>query len=272
MLMKTLLPHPRRLVLFLLLNALDLVLTRQLVEPGSPHAYESNPVADWWLHAHGWAGLAGFKAAMVVFAACLFVVVARRRPALGRRALTFSCLVVAGVVLYGGFLLGGNYSSLAAIRRARELDADMQRRMDHCREWRAFQERLDRDLVAGHCSLAEAVERLAGSERARDPVLRKTLRDKFRCATEEERLAAFLVSHAVNSLSGEPRRAEEVAVRLEAEYRAKFGGPPPFPADALPVSLPALRNGNGGDDLVAPQVPPAAGGGRGLGRAAGVSG
>ncbi len=260
--MRNLLPHHRRLLAFLLLNGLDLALTWQLVEPDSPYTSESNPVANWWLLSYGWAGLVGFKAAMALFAAGLFVVIARNRPSLGKGVLNLSCLLVAGVVLYSGYLLAGNYSALATVRRERQKEADAEQRAARCHELLTFQARLERELSAGRCPLAEAVGRLAHSERARDQRFRSGVRKKFPSVTEEEGFAAFLIEGAVSFLYRNRAAAAEVATRLEAEYRAQFGEPPPFSVDDLLASLPHVADGDGGDHCHSTWVALRARGGR----------
>lgn len=85
------------LAAFLALSVADLGLTYLLVEGTGGEVYEANPVAAPWLVAHGWAGLAWFKAGAVLAvagAACLLV---RRRPPLGAAVAVAACLAVAAV-------------------------------------------------------------------------------------------------------------------------------------------------------------------------------
>lgn len=76
------------LALYVGLSLTDLALTYLIVHRGI--GYESNPVAEAWLHRHGWEGLAVFKALSVVVFGATVVVLARHRPR------TADALVVAG--------------------------------------------------------------------------------------------------------------------------------------------------------------------------------
>ncbi len=219
------LPHRRRLLLFLLLNLLDLLLTWRLLQPGA--VSEGNPVANWWLLSYGWPGLIGFKAAMVLLSAGLLTVVARRRPLAGSRALNVACVAVGAVVLYSACLLGRHHESIAALRQARQQEAEADRKGARLREFAAFQKRLDADLLSRRCSLGEAVARLAHTEQARDRAWRVTVRQSCPCPSEEECLAAYVLRHAVMSKSDDPAAARRAARRLKAEYRTTFGAPPP---------------------------------------------
>jgi hypothetical protein len=88
------------LPLFAALSLADLLLTCWLLRRPTGEFYEANPVARWWLMQFGWAGLAGFKAVVVLLVACLCGLIARRRPQAARRVLGFGCAVSAVVVLY----------------------------------------------------------------------------------------------------------------------------------------------------------------------------
>lgn len=76
------------LALYVVLSLTDLALTYLIVHRGI--GYESNPVAEAWLHDHGWEGLAVFKALSVAVFGATVVVLARHRPR------TADALVVAG--------------------------------------------------------------------------------------------------------------------------------------------------------------------------------
>src|SRR5919199_622006 len=51
--------QPWKLCLFAVLSLADLGLTWQLLRDGG--AYESNPVAGWWLAHYGWAGVVAYS-------------------------------------------------------------------------------------------------------------------------------------------------------------------------------------------------------------------
>ncbi len=92
--------HPLRLSLYAVLSAADLGLTYALIRQGEGDVYESNPIAEAWLSAYGWAGLAVFKLVIVLIVAALAAFVSLSRPRTGGHILTFACLAVAGVVGY----------------------------------------------------------------------------------------------------------------------------------------------------------------------------
>jgi hypothetical protein len=103
-------PLPRRaftrgglLILFGLLSLADLVLTCWLLGQPSGQFYEANPVARWWLR-FGPAGLAGYKATMVLLVAGLSTLIARQRPRAAGGVLAFGCSSTAAVVVYSVLL------------------------------------------------------------------------------------------------------------------------------------------------------------------------
>jgi uncharacterized paraquat-inducible protein A len=93
------------LVLYVLLSGLDLILTHRLLTHNGEMVYEGNPLARFWLHHYGWAGLATFKVLTVELVAVVSLVVSLSSPHLGRRILIFGCLVLLVVNAYSGFLL-----------------------------------------------------------------------------------------------------------------------------------------------------------------------
>jgi hypothetical protein len=98
--------RPAKQSLFTLLSLADLALTWWLVKQSAGHVYEANPLAHWCLARAGWAGLACFKAAIVLLVLTLVGLIVRRSPATADRLLNFACAAVALVVLYSTFLCG----------------------------------------------------------------------------------------------------------------------------------------------------------------------
>jgi hypothetical protein len=96
--------RPRMQLLFVLLSGADLALTWWLLGGSGGEVYEANPVANWWLARAGWAGLAGFKAALVLLVLGLAAVIGRHRPRAADGVLCFACAAVAAVVLYSATL------------------------------------------------------------------------------------------------------------------------------------------------------------------------
>jgi hypothetical protein len=197
-----------RLVLFVLLNVADLVLTWLLIRHSQGQVYESNPVANWLLTRWGWLGLSTFKLGAVMMVGALSLIIASYRPRAGGLLLSFGCSALLLVVLYS--------SSLAACIEgpAEGVEPDQMRQVAERKEWldgergrmyayRALRRQLAEDVALGRCTLKDAVARLADSERGRD---RRWLENLHKCYpnyTDEECLAANLV--AFIGWSGEKR-------------------------------------------------------------------
>jgi hypothetical protein len=98
------LAHTGKQLSFVLLSLADLTLTWALIGDGLGSIYESNPVAAWCLQGYGWAGMAMFKALMVLTSGGLSEIISRYRPCIGGRVLVVGCLITASVVLYSGYL------------------------------------------------------------------------------------------------------------------------------------------------------------------------
>ena len=98
------LAHTKKQLSFVLLSLADLTLTWALIRDTSGLVYESNPVAAWCLHGHGWAGLAVFKSLMVLASGGLSEIISRYRPRTGGRVLVLGCIITGAVVLYSGYL------------------------------------------------------------------------------------------------------------------------------------------------------------------------
>jgi Domain of unknown function (DUF5658) len=95
-----------RLLLYAALSVVDLVLTYRLLERGGGHVYEGNPVANAWLSAYGWTGLAWFKVGCMALVVGVAGVLCIWRPKTADRLLNFACAAVALVVIYSCSLVG----------------------------------------------------------------------------------------------------------------------------------------------------------------------
>src|SRR5690349_18620406 len=93
-------------VLFAVLGLADLLLTSYLLRTEYGSVYESNPVARWWLARWGWAGLAGFKLAIILLVIASVKLIARYRPRTATHVLSFACGATALVIGYSCTLLG----------------------------------------------------------------------------------------------------------------------------------------------------------------------
>jgi len=94
-----------RLLLFAGLSLADLLLTWALISHGNGEVYESNPIAGAVLAKFHWLGLAAFKFLAFAVVVCLTAIIARQRPAVSARVLTFACSALGGVTLYSCSLL-----------------------------------------------------------------------------------------------------------------------------------------------------------------------
>ncbi|HEX4609558.1 MAG TPA: DUF5658 family protein [Urbifossiella sp.] len=91
------------LVFYAGLSLTDFALTYVIVR--TDVGYESNPVADAWLHRHGWEGLAAFKAlTALVFGASVGLII-RRRPRIAAGLVSLGCAALLLVVVYSQGIL-----------------------------------------------------------------------------------------------------------------------------------------------------------------------
>jgi hypothetical protein len=226
------LPHPRTHLLFLLLSLADLGLTWVLIRHGLGFVYEGNPVAAWCLGCQGWAGLAVFKAVMVLTCSGLSAAISRRRPCTGGRVLAVSCVVTAAVVLYSGYLALACAGPLGEVRDALERGDWAETELDRVSAFLRLQDRLADDLAAGRCSLAQALAEDEPAAQAQDAGWQKRLRESDPARSPRECLALRLMRDSVAKRGGDPEAARALAVRLDGEYRSLFGTSPQM--DRLP--------------------------------------
>jgi hypothetical protein len=221
--------HTRKLILFLVLSAADLGLTWYLLSSSEGRVYESNPVADWWLARCGWFGLAAFKVAMASIFLGLTILVTFCNPRAGGRLAGFACGVVAVVVGYSLYL--------THFCKHRPLDADpelapiyaassqLDRKIVAGREYQNVLRQLSQLLVSDQIDLAEAIDQLARTEKARDPEWIAHLQECYPGQPLSGCLAANLLQAAVASQLGDPARARQICRRLTADYEAFIGLP-----------------------------------------------
>lgn len=221
--------YPRTAALFLLLNVADLALTCHLLRMSAGEVYEANGVAAAVLEHFGVAGLAAFKAFVVLLAAILVAVVAAYRPAAAQRLAAFGCAAVGAVVLYSLALWGWVGAQPRATwgqgmaeieRQAKDLD----RRQRNHAEFRADLERTMAALAAGQCTLREAVARLRATVGGKDPSVVALYRSAVDTKSDAECLAAMTVNAAIVQLYEEGSTAGRRRVHeLLGAYRAEYG-------------------------------------------------
>jgi hypothetical protein len=200
--MQTPRPLLGRYTLFVALGLVDLGLTCYLLRTSSGHIYESNPLAQWWLARGGWAGLAAFKLVLLALATGAIALVARCRPAVAARVLTFSCLATFAVIVYSCSLLRSTprhagifpllHDEAAMAAEGRWLDEQLRQ----VKAYRLVLSQAAEELLAGRSTLDEAVARLAATARGRDRAWLSKLREAYPGFSDVECLAATLLDHA----------------------------------------------------------------------------
>jgi hypothetical protein len=219
----------RSLGLFILLSCGDFALTACLLRNSGGRVYESNPIANWMLREVGWLGLAAYKSASVFLVGGVALVISRYRPRTAGRLLKFSCLTVAGVLLYSGTLLAidrqPSCQEDATGVKAKALHLEQQIRNAHY--YRFLLERLSRDLIEHRCTLAEATRALADSAQAQDPEWQNQLQRIFPGHAGRRLLAAHLLRYTVLDHRDNPKLMRRVARQLKKAFRADFGVDPP---------------------------------------------
>jgi hypothetical protein len=215
--------HPRKLCLFAALSVADLALTWFLLEQPGGGAYERNPVAAWCLAHFGWAGLAVFKLGSVLLAVGLVLFVARRRRQTAGRVLTFGCAALLAVLLYSGSLVARVNAASARLERAEGHGLKLTREWEQQQVYTALHLRVQDDLVARRCTLAEAVGILAGCEWVQSGAWFQQAGRFCPGSTMPERLAGNLVKHILFSSEIYPDPKGELAAELDAQFRSLFG-------------------------------------------------
>jgi hypothetical protein len=216
-----------KLLVFLVLSVLDLFLTWHLVHGADGWVYESNPLASWWLERWGWLGLIFFKVSAVSVVSWIWYIVTPLRPRLANMVLSFACATLALVVLYSTSLASfvetgaddtgvGSMSVAAAGER-------LDKRMAATRAYEMMQDQLARDLVAGRCSLKDAMALLLELERSHDPMWLGMLHRDFPDLTDRQSMAKVLVLAALDCVPADAPNAASVTGRLDKELQREFG-------------------------------------------------
>jgi hypothetical protein len=221
------------LALFGLLSVADLLLTWGLLQSADGQVYEGNPVARWWLAHYGWPGLTTFKIGTALLGGGLCGIIFIYRPSMGRKILLFACATLAVVVLYSSSLAGYlkvpcKGSARDPLRLAKEKEDRLDQELSHFHAYLTLKPQVSAALIAQRLSLTEALKIIAGSDVAKNAWHLRALRMYYPGRPDMECLAANLVEYTVSTLDDYPSLAEQVARRLEAEYRACFGGPVPY--------------------------------------------
>jgi hypothetical protein len=84
--------------------------------------------------------------------------------------------------------------------------------------WRtAEQQRLSRELAAGHCTLLQAASRFRALYQG-DPILVPAVRNAYPGGTEDERVCRWVITYTRTAFEDQPEAAE-LGARLEAELQ-----------------------------------------------------
>jgi hypothetical protein len=229
--------HRSLSVLFTLLSLTDLALTWWLLDGSGGWVYEANPIARWFLQHHGWPGMACFKVAVVFLVLGLTAIIFRYRPRAARGILGLGCASLALVVWYSTGLCQAPQQAIDEEASLQHLESmNSQIRGWNCRRdvMLVHLGKIREELLAERCTLREAVDRLATSDQGKLPdVLRPQLR-LYPGRPFAECIAAFLISHVVNSLKEEPQYACSIACNLVREFEDTFSRAiPTMLADSL---------------------------------------
>lgn len=231
--------HPGKLALFGILSLADLVLTQRLVHASGGQIYESNPLASAWLELYGWAGLAIFKVLAMILVGGVALYISIHRPRAAGKVLGFACLATGVVVVYSCYLVGflgtpTNGAKAADVQRAEAQSRLLDREIHREREYAFLLDQLVQDLIANRCTLAEGVERLAQSSKARDPRWIELLQKNYPHHSSAESLALHLGYHTLVQVHNDPDHQDRLAEKLEDDYQASFGDPINFHLNCTP--------------------------------------
>ena len=204
------------LMLFVLLNLGDLLLSCFLFSAHSEWARESNPVANWFLTHLGFVGLIGFKVVVVSFALFVLSCLHRSRPKVALATLWGGSAIVLAVVAYSLTLVRdlGQFSHEVAHQHERR--SILARRSLKTRYLQKVLSELTRETVHRGLSLNKAVTILEKRTR-QDKEWRKHLRTTFGPATSREHLAFVLCLHLGSYLPQESEQAQQIMLRVNDE-------------------------------------------------------
>jgi hypothetical protein len=234
--------HFRKLVVFNLLSGADLWLTWRLMRQGGGLIYECNPVASASLACFGWTGLVVFKATMVAFIGVVAVFISLSRPKTSGRILLFGCLVTACVVTYSCYLshaLALRPADVTAWEEAAQRDIDLERQLRQHQAYRHFVDQLRSDMLAGRCSLREAVDALERSSYSPHSVWLAAYQERYPSLSYREHLALHLVYHAIVPLNPDAVGKTQSTKQVLEQYQDAFGKP--LPADLLDAKSSSIR-------------------------------
>jgi hypothetical protein len=104
-LLRTGLPLEHETALFVLVSALDVLMTYILLSQRGFQFYESNPLARWFVDGWGLKGMVAYKFSLVAVVCLITQIIAAKRLNVARRLLQFAIVAAALVVIYSLTLL-----------------------------------------------------------------------------------------------------------------------------------------------------------------------
>jgi hypothetical protein len=153
------------------------------------------------------------------------------QPPAGDRGILGACVGVAAVVLCAVLATVGVHTIRASraeaqeVRRA-EQEESYRKTIADTAAYRKLLPSLGRDLAAGRCTLARAVEQLGRCEALKGTDTMEALRRRTPGRSDVECLATTLMEAALQA-ERDPQATELLASRLKAEFSATYGTPAP---------------------------------------------
>ncbi len=224
----------KRLILFLVLSAADLILTTWLLTTSGAWVYEANPVAGWFLKNLDWPGFVGFKLATVAAVLVCVGLIAPRRPRLAGTILTLGCGTLALVLAYSGYSAVTVTDWTEVVREHERHARFLSARHETTNDYADLRRALSSDLIGGRFALTAAVHKLEGTSKAKDANWMGVLRELYQSDSVPATLASDLLQEVRLTLSGRAGAAD-ILRRLRGEFRTEFGTDPVLPP--LPAEL-----------------------------------
>ena len=210
---------------FLVLSALDLLFTWQLIGTPGTCFFEANPVAGYVLAWAGWWGLGLYKLLCAVTVLGVSALLVARRPWLARGLLAVACPILCLVVGYSACLARSpeRRQLLAAHQQAGELNQE-------CRERVEYQELLSRvahEVLRRQRTLVGA----AGEIQTRLAAMRynplRALQVYYPTLSDEACLAAAVVHQATYLRQEHLDKGMTSVATLRAEFASAYARPYP---------------------------------------------
>lgn len=200
--------NPRLVVwlsLLVVLQLADLGLTWLLIGSGlRTSVLEANPLAAAVLQHYGWGGMVMLKLSTTLVVLLALFGVLRRRPALGRRLLHFSCAFLLLVNCYSGWLALTPEPHEDDIRNARHKAGDLQEVLHLLLDFQDKKERLCQELYSGNVPPGTLVARMSAFLADLEQRLPRWRLTGFPSSSRPELVAAYLYYQTTAPSSGRP--------------------------------------------------------------------